>query len=101
MLLMENRVAKCHGYGGYIRVKIFACWGKKFGRTCNSAKSSLFWKDLNNLCKLSVYKLANFVIQYYYFVRFFGFSAKIIAIRVFARVKLHLKVLLRIDILEL
>ena len=38
------RVAKCQGYWGYIRVKMFAGWGKKFGRTCNFAKSSLFGK---------------------------------------------------------
>ena len=35
-----SRVAKCHGYEGYIRVKIFAGWGKKFERTSNLAKSS-------------------------------------------------------------
>ena len=29
----KNRVAKCQGYWGYIRVKMFAGWGKKFGRT--------------------------------------------------------------------
>ena len=38
------RVAKCQGYWGYIRVKMFAGWGKKFERTCNFAKSSLFGK---------------------------------------------------------
>ena len=26
------RVAKCHGYDGYIRVKELGSWGKKFGR---------------------------------------------------------------------
>ena len=40
----KNRVAKYQGYWGYIRVKMFAGWGKKFGRTCNFAKSSLFGK---------------------------------------------------------
>ena len=25
------RVAKCHGYDGYIRVKILAGWGKSLG----------------------------------------------------------------------
>ena len=30
MMVMKSRVAKCHGYDGYIRVKIFAVWGKKF-----------------------------------------------------------------------
>ena len=39
-----SRVAKCQGYWGYIRVKMFAGWGKKFGRTCNFAKSLLFGK---------------------------------------------------------
>ena len=32
------RVAKCHGYDGYIRVKIIAGWGKKSGRTRYLAK---------------------------------------------------------------
>ena len=46
------RVAKCQGYWGYICVKNFASWGKKFGRTCKFAISSLFWKDLCYLlCK--------------------------------------------------
>ena len=54
----KSRVAKCHGYDGYIRVKIFAGWGKKSGRAWNLAKLSQFWEDLNNLCKISVYKPA-------------------------------------------
>ena len=33
------RVPHFHGYDGYIRAKIFASWGKKFGRTCDFAKS--------------------------------------------------------------
>ena len=32
------RVGKCHGYGGYIRVKKLEGWGKKFGRTFSLAK---------------------------------------------------------------
>ena len=28
----KNRVGKCQGYDGYIRVKKLASWGKKFGR---------------------------------------------------------------------
>ena len=35
------RVAKCHGYGGYIRVKKLGGWGKKFGRIHSFAKSSI------------------------------------------------------------
>ena len=38
-----SRVAKCHEYNGYIHGKILAGWGKKFGRTSNFAKSSLFF----------------------------------------------------------
>ena len=34
----KNSVAKCQRYWGYIRVKMFAGWGKKFGITCNFAK---------------------------------------------------------------
>ena len=55
--LSGNRVAICHGYDGYIRVKIFWGWGKKSEKTHNMAKLGLFWKDLHNLCKISVYKL--------------------------------------------
>ena len=36
------RVAKCHGYDGYIRVKIFRGWGKKSERTHNVTKLGLF-----------------------------------------------------------
>ena len=28
---IERRVVKCHGYDGYIRVKILAGWGKSLG----------------------------------------------------------------------
>ena len=35
------RVAKCHGYGGYIRVKKLKGWGKKSGRIYSYAKSSI------------------------------------------------------------
>ena len=37
----KSRVAKCHGYGGYISVKNLECWGKKSGRTHSFAKSSI------------------------------------------------------------
>ena len=36
-----SRVAKCHGYGGYIRVKKLEGWGKKSVRTHSFAKSSI------------------------------------------------------------
>ena len=37
----DDRVAKCHGYGGYIRVKKLEGWGKKSGRIHSFAKSSI------------------------------------------------------------
>ena len=37
------RVAKCHGYGGYIRVKKLEVSGKKFERIHSFAKSSIVW----------------------------------------------------------
>ena len=40
------RVAKCHGYVGYIRLKRLSSWGKKFGRTKKLAKTSHFWEYL-------------------------------------------------------
>ena len=43
------RVAKCHGYDRYIRVKIFAGWGKKSGRTGLLAKLSLSWEGFAQL----------------------------------------------------
>ena len=36
------RVAKCHEYDGYIRVKVFRGWGKKSERTQNMTKLGLF-----------------------------------------------------------
>ena len=38
---VQRRVAKCHGYGGYIRVKKMEGWGKKSGRIHSFAKSSI------------------------------------------------------------
>ena len=51
MTFIHSRVAKSHGYNGYIRVKIFAGWGKKSGRRCNLAKFSLFCEDLHNYAR--------------------------------------------------
>ena len=41
MVHTTTRVAKCHGYGGYIRVKKIEGWGKKSERTHSFAKSSI------------------------------------------------------------
>ena len=38
---LPGRVAKCHGYGGYIHVKKLGGRGKKSGRTHCFAKSSI------------------------------------------------------------
>ena len=54
-------------------------------KTCNFAKSSLFWEDLRNQCMISVYKLALFFDRVvnicspkvYIFLIFFNFRAKI------------------------
>ena len=39
---MFARVAKCHGYDRYIRVKIFRGWGKKSEGMHNMTKRGLF-----------------------------------------------------------
>ena len=46
---LGTRVAKCRGYDKYIRVKIFAGWGKKSGRTGILAKLSLSWEGFAQL----------------------------------------------------
>ena len=38
---MADRVAKCHGYGGYIRVKKLEGWGKKSEMIDSFVKSSI------------------------------------------------------------
>ena len=47
----KHRVAKCHGYDWYIRVKTFVRWGKKFEGTCNFAKL-IFLKTICTACEL-------------------------------------------------
>ena len=42
-MLIKHRVAKCHGYDGYTRVKKLASWGKNIGRV---KKIMYFWEDL-------------------------------------------------------
>ena len=38
-IAVSSRVAKCHGYGGFIRVKKLEGWGKMSGRIHSLAKS--------------------------------------------------------------
>ena len=45
-MMVMTRVAKCHRFDGYIRVKIFVDWGKFLRRTRNLAKSSTILEDL-------------------------------------------------------
>ena len=52
------RVAKCHGYDGYIRVKILAGWDKSLGKHPIWPNQAFFWENLYNVCKTLVYKLA-------------------------------------------
>ena len=52
-MIHDGTLAKCHVYDGYIREKIFADWGKKFGRTCNFAKSSKFARLMKIFCVLT------------------------------------------------
>ena len=54
--LHSNRVGKCHGYGGYIRVKKLEGWGKKSGRTHSFAKSSIVLGKFEQLIWNSVFK---------------------------------------------
>ena len=51
---VSNRVAKCHGFDGLIRVKMSACWGKKVAITCNFSKSSLFGKMYTTYASFSM-----------------------------------------------
>ena len=54
ILAVLFRVAKCHGYDGSIRVKILVSWGK-------SLEEHIVWLNqafFENVCKISVYKLA-------------------------------------------
>ena len=74
---IQNRVAKCYGYDGY-------------GRTHNLAKSSLFWGRFENVCKISVYKLAKIgrvvnscSLKVSFMLVLFRFSAKTVAIYAF------------------
>ena len=40
-LVPSHRVAKCHGYGGYIHVKKLESWGKNSGKINTFAKLSI------------------------------------------------------------
>ena len=41
----EIRVAKCHGYDGYIRVKLLAGWGKTLGEQTILHNEAFFGGD--------------------------------------------------------
>ena len=45
---LSDRVAKCHGYGGYIRVKKLEGWGKISGGKHSFTKSSIVLVNLSN-----------------------------------------------------
>ena len=50
---LEKRVAKCHGYDGYIRVKILASWGKSLG------EHTILPNFLEEICTIYVKCLSN------------------------------------------
>ena len=52
------RVAKSHGYDGYIRVKLLASWGKSLGEHAILKNEAFFGGDLQNLCEIFVSKLS-------------------------------------------
>ena len=54
--LCPGRVAKCHGYGGYIRVRKLEGWGKKSERIDSFAKSSIVLCKFDQLIWNSVFK---------------------------------------------
>ena len=54
----DDRVAKCHGYDGYIRVKILSVGVKVWENTQIWQNQVLFGEDLYNICKISVTNLA-------------------------------------------
>ena len=49
-----GRNAKCHGYDGYIRVKILASQGKRLREHTILPNEAFFGGDLHNLCEMSV-----------------------------------------------
>ena len=55
-LRLHPTVAKCHGYGGYIRVRNLDGWGKKSVRTHSFAKSSIVLGKFEQLISNSVFK---------------------------------------------
>ena len=57
-LMLKIRVAKCHGYDGYIRVKILAEWGKSLGDMKFGKIKPFFGEDLYTVWKIYGYKLA-------------------------------------------
>ena len=52
---INSRVAKCHGYGGYIRVKTLEGWGKKSERIHSFAKSSMILGKFEQLKGYSIF----------------------------------------------
>ena len=71
-------------------MKILASWSKSLGENINLAKSSLFWGRFENVCKISVYKLAKIgrvvnscSLKVSSMLVLFRFSAKTVAIYAF------------------
>ena len=73
VMVVVIRVAKCHGYDGYIRVKILASWGKSLGGHTILQNEAFFGGDMHNRCEIS---LSSYILHQFCF----GFGAKIVAI---------------------
>ena len=98
--LVRPRVAKCHGYDGYIRVKLLASWGKSLGEHTILQNEDFFGGDLHNLCGMSLSKLSNLtesstsVLQKCPLCQFWCQNGR--DLRASLRVKFGLKVLLHV-----
>ena len=55
---VTSRVAKCHEYDGYIRIKILASWGKSLREHTILQNEAFLGGDLHNLCEMSLSKLS-------------------------------------------
>ena len=56
--VVSHKVAKCHGYDGYIRVKILAGWGKSLGDHAIWQNQAFLGEDLYNVWQIYGYDLA-------------------------------------------
>ena len=90
---IQNRDVKCHGYDGYIRVKILGSWGKSLGEHIIWLNLAFFGKNLRMCVRfpcIFIHKLAkigrvvnNCSLKVSFMLILFRFSAKTVAIYAF------------------